>query len=319
MTVDARSYTSASTFPWKLFRLGKRIAREGLRPLHLQLSPTNRCNADCSYCSCAEIDRKEELAEEELLASLDYFARLGTRAVTITGGGEPTLYDGLRRAIAHASGLGMAVGLVTNGLRWGMRRSHVVPDLAVENELLTWARVSIPERVDASRASTMLRRVTAELPDVDIGVSLTIGEEPDLDLVDELCELSEELPLTHVRLVQEILDLPKTGIESLVSRCEPYGKVIVQPRDDFTPGAMRCHISKLKPFLAADGYIYPCCGVQYADGADRCFPERFRMSAWREFSKAETFDGSRCQKCYYGAYNDALDSMLRPMEHVRFV
>ena len=68
----------------------------------------------------------------------------------------------------------------------------------------------------------------------------------------------------------------------------------------FTTGVKDCFISKLKPIIHADGYLYPCCGIQYASGdpqEQRHFPPSFRMGHWRDFHKIGVFDGPGGKKC----------------------
>lgn len=87
-------------------------AHRDLPELRIHLEITDRCNLACAHCfKCAEShDLPLGLVERVLVEA----ARLGVRSATF-GGGEPTLHTGLPRMLHHAIGLGMRVGLVTNG------------------------------------------------------------------------------------------------------------------------------------------------------------------------------------------------------------
>lgn len=320
------SYTAASTIPWKLLRKSGEILRTGgiIRPHHLQLFLTNRCNANCAWCSCKNSDRKQELTTAELLAIVGHFRWLGTKAVTVTGGGEPTLHPGFREIMKKIAET-MQIGLVTNGLKVSPEKLRTI------DETVTWVRLSI---VDSNLGATAaewkppherVREFAQAIPTVDFGVSFTISREVDLEKAVNIAKIADEIPnLTHIRYVEDIVGLATEQTEQVAQAV--YGvtdKAIIQRRAESTRGAPRCLISKLKPVVAADGYVYPCCGVQYARGGkdqDLEMAKSFRMCHWKEFDYSTFhFDGTDCAKCYYGDYNRALDILSGELEHEDFV
>lgn len=310
-------YTAASQMPWKLFRCDQAVVAGTVRPVHLQLIPTNRCNAKCSWCSCAGDDRSTQLSGLELLQILRYFARQGTKALTVTGGGEPTLHPQLDTLLAVARELDIDTGLVTNGLLWSRMKPA---QLEMANSLLTWVRMSIVDTVgpyDCDRVS----RLCQNLPQVDVGLSFTVAAEVNLDTAVALCRLADDHPnLTHLRFVQDICHPVAESMDRVAEACRGLTpRAIFQYRTDHTPGATRCRVSKLKPLVGADGYVYPCCGVQYASANLRCLPNRFRMCHWTAFHRTPSFDGSVCRKCFYNDYNTTLTRLITPIQHQRFV
>ena len=88
--------------------LGRRV------PLVASIIPTNRCNLKCLYCARWE-KPGEELPVETWQSLLRELESLGCIRLSITGG-EPLLYKGIESIIETAKGLGMRVGLNTNGL-----------------------------------------------------------------------------------------------------------------------------------------------------------------------------------------------------------
>ena len=92
MLIQQNNFTAANTMAPKLIQCPQAIVDGKIRPYHIQLVPTNRCNANCSWCSFSKADRRLEMDIDEALEIIDYFAHLGTKAITITGGGEPTLH-----------------------------------------------------------------------------------------------------------------------------------------------------------------------------------------------------------------------------------
>ncbi len=99
-------------------------------------------------------------------------------------------------------------------------------------------------------------------------------------------------------------------------------KLIFQQRDEWVRGQTPCHLGLLKPLVGADGYVYPCCGIQYSEipgTAPWTLPHEARMCHWEDFGSAQPFDGTQCAKCYYDDYNKILDLMVAKVGHRDFV
>jgi len=283
-----------------------------IKPLHIQLIPTNRCNANCPWCSCKDVDRKLELPTDECIEILRYFALQGAEAVTITGGGEPTIHPGFLDIIHRCKKSGYDIGLVTNGIEIA---KHKIIDVAIK-----WMRVSITDTC-GDYPIDRLTNVLQNMKETDIGISFTVCKNTNLNLAKEISDIANNTSnITHVRFVQDILDPIDAEMDMVKKMCASGTKNIYQYRSEYTVGAKRCLISKLKPVINADGYIYPCCGVQYAKSDSlRTMPDEFRMCHWSDFHKKIDFDGSVCEKCYYNDYNNILDLLTTKVEHGRFV
>jgi len=85
-----------------------------------------------------------------------------------------------------------------------------------------------------------------------------------------------------------------------------------------------CLLSILKPVIGVDGYIYPCCGTQYAlEDPARDYDRAMRMGKIEDLEdiilNQAFFNGSICHKCYYSQYNEALDVMIKGLKHESFV
>ena len=319
--MNSKSYTAASiAVPAKLARLGSKVVNVDGRiiPLHIQVSLTNVCNLRCSFCSCANRDSSLSLPAQELCRTLDRYYSKGCRAITITGGGEPTLHPDFLLLTAHMRGLGLSLGLVTNGLT--LEKTYGL-------EGYRWIRVSCGDDRDTQALSRALRRVAPSTPSVDWAVSYVLSRRPDWDKLISISHLARDLRFTHVRVVPDLLDLEctETLLPEAVTRLRSAGAywpgIIVQPRQNHEQGDRFCRISLLKPQIGSDGNIYPCCGVQYARSDDiRDFDAEMRMGTiYDPELPEEPFDGSRCLKCYYGGYNRLLDAILESPDHKEFV
>jgi len=314
------NYTAAGVMPWKLLRSKDAIQDGRIVPVHLQLIPTNKCNGNCSWCSCREVDRSLELDYNEIRKILQYFNKLGTKAITITGGGEPTIHPHIKDILIDAKALDMNCGIVTNGIHWSQESS----DLNIPNNTLTWLRISVTDTEDSYDFKSIVNLCT-RLAEVDIGISFTVTKHVNVNIARDTCVLAEHFNnITHVRFVQDILTAKDPIVNEQMNEVERNckhltDKAIFQRRSSFTPGEPNCLISKLKPVINCDGYVYPCCGAQYATEKKYTMPESLRMCKWQEYKSAPAFDGSICKVCYYNDYNECLTHLLEPIVHERFV
>lgn len=315
------SFSAANAFPAKLIRSPWVLDSEKrIRLVHPQVIPTNLCNLDCPFCSCSGDDRLTTMPWTEMRELLPYLRDLGARGMTITGGGEPLLYKHLGDMLALAEQLQIKTGLVTNG---------TLLDRMPENNA-TWIRVSFSD--DRDPGDDFLKHVAKAVmrtPRTDWSFSYVLGSKPRIDNIKRLMSFANEYAFSHVRLVSDLLGLGSTPEMSMMRTAlhghpgEPL--VIYQGRKDFTGGARRCLISLLKPVIGADGGVWPCCGVQYAlANPSRDLEQSMRMCHWRELrdvlARQAHFDGSRCVRCYYSGYNEALGIMTATdVVHEEFV
>jgi len=82
-------------------------------PYRMDIALTYRCNNKCVHCYVGE-RKKQELSVEEWKRVIEKLYKAGIPHIVFTGG-EPTLYEGLEKLIAHAEKLGIVTGLNTNG------------------------------------------------------------------------------------------------------------------------------------------------------------------------------------------------------------
>lgn len=315
LEIGRSSFTAADGFPVKVaqdYNLIRAVKEGRILPIHVQLCPTNKCTRKCSFCSCSERDRDLELQLDELIEKMRLFYVLGCRAVTITGGGEPLLYSGLKSLVWELKELGIEIGLVTNG------DCFDTVDLELVRRL-TWCRISCSDEVAFEEGWwNKIRAVIEETKEeVDWAFSYVVSKKFNKENLRKYTDKAEEFGFTHVRVVSDILSYKEIPVFESSSPL-----AICQPRKYPRRGVKNCWISLLKPVLAADGKIYPCCGVQYAGiVASKNFPAGFCMgediiNIW---TRQKCFDGSRCEKCYYSEYNEFLEIIKTPLKHKEFV
>ena len=310
--MNISSYTAASTIPAKLFcnkELFEGITNRKIMPIHIQVNPTNKCPLNCSFCSCANRDKRLELDYDTLKAITLDFVSLGTKTVTITGGGDPLAYPHIAEYVKFLHGNGIKTGFVTNGVLFKDSDADFF-------KYITWCRISLSDEYNL--LTPKLKRMVWKVP-IDWSFSYVINPSTNIGNVAEAVEFANDCKFTHVRLVDNILDETapskvqefKDGLPELV----PDGLVIYQGRKTYFRGHKRCLISLLKPNIGPDGLLYPCCGIQYAkDIPSLDLNPKDSMgnpgAAVKEiWEKQEYYDGSSCKKCYYSDYNNILNIM----------
>lgn len=317
--MDIRSrYSAFNNIPWKLVKHNNFSLDGRILPLHIRMYPTNKCNAKCKWCCYADMDRTLELDYKEMQDIINLFSFLGTKAITFSGGGEPTLHPKLSEILEYSSHKGINNGLVTNGLIWGQKKLN----LKLESELLVWARVSVINTT-GSYNTDIITNLIDNLPNTNIGVSFVVTEGVNIKLAQEICKIaSKTLRLNHIKFIQDSFVIDKDEpMKEIEANCNKLtDKAFFVLRNTPTKGVKNCNVSLLKPVIGADGYVYPCCDVQHAIGDVRDLVQNFRMCKAKDFCQIITpFDGSKCTKCYYGTYNDFLCEMLDRSNHDAFL
>jgi hypothetical protein len=224
---------------------------------------------------------------------------------------------------------GVDMGLVTNGTL--LRRGGL--------DEMVWVRISASDylglELTANNSSLDdwfhdLALVVQDHRTVDWAFSYVVGNSPNHKLISRLVEFANVWGFTHVRLVNDILRAGRltwtmTAIKNHLKLDDVDDDLVnYQDRSIWTSGSSPCYLSLLKPVIGADGYIYPCCGTQYAlkDPA-RDYEKAMRMGKIEDLDdiidNQKFFDGAMCHKCYYNQYNEALAIMIKGLKHETFV
>lgn len=309
----AASYAAADAVPIKTCSNPR---AKLLIPIHAQWMPTNKCNLNCSFCSCSHRDRQLEMDLPTALDVIGQLAGFGCEAVTITGGGEPLCHPGLPDMIRAFLSCGIKVGLVTNGLLLEKLERDTICRL-------TWCRIShSDDRAFDSKYKEALYRVIA--PDIGWAFSYVLSAEPNLSTIRSVVEFANLHEFTHVRIVSDILNPQTENIEAVrTALAGNDSRVIYQSRDKPEIGR-DCRICYIKPVIGPDWSVAPCCGYQYAlDPPTRDLPPSMKIGDARKLS--ELYGHHRparefaCQRCYYMNYNRLLDAMVGRVLHEEFI
>ena len=320
------SFTAADSLPIKLitdYEVMKKIKEEKIiPPIHVQFVPTNRCNMYCTFCSCAEDDRKTEMSLDDAKRIIDDLVDLGMRSVTITGGGEPIMHPNFNEIVNYFSKYNIEIGLVTNGLLLSSIKSKTL-------DKIKWCRISNSDgRHCNSGYQQNIGRAISAHPEIDWSFSHVVSKDPNYLEIMTIVKFANDNNFTHVRLVSDLLEpdnVPMNLVESFLKLKQIDTSIVIfQPRKEAKKGSP-CYIGYLKPLIGADCNVYACCGVQYAfDPPPKRFPKELCLGSAFNLKEIisnsrKPLDGSICTKCYYQNYNRVLSAAIGNIEHKNFL
>jgi len=287
-------------------------------PRHLQLSVTNACNSNCSFCSFKNRDKSIELSLESVKDIIDTFITLETQAVTLTGGGEPLCHPNINEILLYCKQKLVKVGLITNGL--------LLEKLSDESlASLTWCRISFDDNKDINdveKIASVLRNVCSRAPSVYWSFSYVVLKNQNTEIQRRIVSLAESLNMRNVRFcpdqnnVEDIrLDLTFKNNSIENKNICIYDKKVA---GDVYP---ECWLYLLKPFIASDGFIYPCCCSQYSSNKND-FAEIDNICYYKDFEKKlysmQAFHPT-CDKCFFSHYNEYINAILNNIVHGEWI
>lgn len=293
-------------------------------PIHIQVIPTNRCNLDCSFCSCKARNKQTEMSIFDYKHLLEISTQLGCKAYTITGGGEPLLHPDINEMLYETKRMSIDIGLVTNGLLL----NELYPSAL---RRLTWCRVSASDTrdFDNDAQGVLLDALNKSEEGIDWAFSYVVSKDFNADNFIKYVKFANAHGFTHVRAVSDLIDIPNAYPMEDVRRVMVEAGIndslmIYQDRQQYNRGRKNCLISLLKPVIGADGIVYPCCGAQYAKLEQPLdLPDYMSMGHFTNLpaiiDKQKHFDGSACEVCYYENYNILLDVLTKKIEHENFL
>ena len=237
-------------------------------PISVELSLTNRCNLKCIWCSDGDLRKRQgvqrTLDEATLWRLFDDLKAGGTTGVVLEGGGEPTLHPSFNRVVERLREVGLAVGLITNGL-------DKLPPQTLR--ALEWIRVSLdastPEEFQAFKGYDGFERVlsnvyhfAAHCPTVGIGYVVTKGNTYDMEtLVMRLRRYG--VSYIQFRPVIDFPELAPTEMDlSYLQRYQnlTFSVILDGMRENIlaSNAGLPCKAHSLTTVIGADGSVYLC-------------------------------------------------------------
>ena len=270
-------------------------------PLHVRLKPTNRCNHRCAYCCYRnpdlplgqQMNEADQLTREDLARIVGDICRMGVRAVTFSGGGEPLCHPQTPEAAEALAAGGVKIALLTNGsLLTG-------PAADVFARRATWVRVSMDaaEPVEYSRCrhvgpgefDRVCRNIAdfAQRPDrrAVIGINFIVTRENSATVA-EFLALAKRIGASHVkcsaaivgthpadiaRYIAPFFESAKAQIAQASARLADETFSVIDKlhwpdsgQEDYRRTNHRCPFAQCLTVIGADGNVYTCQDKAYA-------------------------------------------------------
>lgn len=303
--MERYTYVGMGEVPFKLMTnqtiLKKRLISGKWNPIHAVILPTNKCNLECAFCNCANRDKEEELSLADLHEIMSILKSLEVDTITLSGGGEPTVYTCFDELIELCRSNRMNVGLVTNGV-------NLSSLLRFGRDTFKWIRISCGDGRNIDQFEKIIdvaEQVLEQGISSKIGVSYIISDSYNNSDLKRLISKIEKSKIEYIKILQDCFCEKQNDIS-----IQNYSKVIVaRPFYDVIDNEV-CKIPLLKPIIAADGYIYPCCDIQY-HGDGRKYKKEYRICHYSEYlefvESQQGYMAKHCNKCYHSLVNEYIN------------
>lgn len=256
------------------------------------ISPEGACNLRCPYCSVTHRDTHNRIRMEVISDYVEKLCSRGLKAVILTGGGEPTIYREFDDLVYFLSvGMGMKVGLITNGTKADKVARETWP-------MLSWVRVSL--NVFEGWDETISLPLDLLSDGTTVGASMVVtdrhegGELDDERWVATLqaaSRVADRLGAQYIRLLPDCLmeqgELSggHVRLEEILSRLND-DRFFHQRKNHRAPSCGTCHQSYFRPYLSEarflgsgePGTVYPCDSLVLNDAVAR-FTDKHQLCA----------------------------------------
>ncbi len=189
-------------------------------PYHIELHPTDRCNARCFFCSTPKLSSgKETLSTKTILSVIEALCAMGLKSIRLAGGGEPLFHPGLGEILSLLESRRVRISNITTN---ALLLSPEISDYLVRNrcdEILVSLNAATPRTYASemgiseagfskvrdnvrylSRARTGKRGASPRLVIQFVISRATAGELPDM------YALGEELDADNI-LIRDLWDI----------------------------------------------------------------------------------------------------------------
>ena len=293
-------------------------------PIMVHTMPTHRCQLQCDHC-CFKNREDFQLDVDPFVYMLGVtqFWMLGTRALELTGGGEPTLYPHLGRCLDYFFKLGMKVGLITNGLSLD-RISYYLPKLS-------WVRVSLNtlDYKEPNALRTAMNLLIGAKTHFSFCYIWNKNSSHRFDAVADFVQTYKAACRISPDCIQS-LDAIEAEMAMIADQLnEPRYKnndylFLSNFNTTLTRRNDHCYIHLIKPALYTDGFVYPCPSAELAIENNKSINSNFALCHASEvythylsqnFKKCLFHD---CSYCKYSLQQDLLEDLLTRTEFNEF-
>lgn len=312
---------------------------QDIAPVQIELSLTMACNEQCKWC--VDLPWRAQFYgawdPDLLLKRLQEFYDLGTRSITVEGGGEPTVYRQFERVIREAKQIGFHLGLITNGINMG-RFAHLTP-------LFDWVRISLDaydedthEELKGVRAFELIMRNMAAMVQArassshprrtTLGIGYLGSLAMDVTLLDGLVRRIREIGFDYIqfRRITEHPDLDGglVDLSPLMVYDDARFRVYIHQMNEVITGnaGHPCIAHALVAVVGGRGDIWLCQRLRTPQNGLKGLIGDLRVQSvqevwngplrheWAQKVRDAEFTRAHCPECRLTKFNVALDRQL---------
>lgn len=238
-------------------RFSQFIAGKPVYPINIEISPSNVCDAICEWCFYKGTHTKPNKGAYIDIGVLETLIKdlrsLDVKAISWTGGGEPTLHPDFKRITDLANDLGFKQGLFTNALhKSGIKYSP---------EHFTWIRVSNTDR-DWNIDNLKSLRDRCKV------LGLAVNYDGNDEVVVRAEEVGEEVNVDYIQ-IRQALNLRGLITERLPPKFVSSKTFLTTYKfdDSSNPhGYTECYGYHFVPFIWHDGSVDVCGYMKKVEG-----------------------------------------------------
>lgn len=356
MNRNATPYSQLKIFHHKEL-LERLEAGERCNPLYIRIKPTNICNHNCYYCHYKnpylrldEYNSNDMIPRNKMMEIVADMKKMGVKAVTFSGGGEPLIYPYIAETMEKILDAGIELSIITNGSMLKGRNAELLSKAK-------WVRLSI-DSIDASKYAKIRGIEKDALPiimrnienfammknkECELGINFVIGKDNYTE-IEQVARAMKALGVNHVKFAplfsNETEEYHKDFKDEVIETLNDLGcklndetfKIIDLYTSDFDNYEVfkrtysRCPIKEFVCIIAANSKVYFCHDKAYlADGCVCDLNNQSLADSWNseEVTKRfKEFDAMKVcrQHCVYDSRNVLINSYLdMNLNHVNFI
>jgi MoaA/NifB/PqqE/SkfB family radical SAM enzyme len=308
-------------------------------PVHVLLVLSDLCNQNCSFCAYrdpgysssqlfhidGDYNPNRKLPFKKVQEILQDCASMGVKAVSFTGGGEPTVHPQFQDSVDEATRLGLKYGLITNGVLLSK----------FDVSMASWIRISL----DAAKPETYAKirqvpgghfhKALESIRKHKCGVGFVVTNDNWRE-VKEAALLAKSLGASNIRIAGQFNE----GGLSIYSNYSVIARLCKETEslsgdgftvhnnlgrlESLTPKHPFCGYQYLTTYIGADQNMYRCCVYAYnPHGLIGSVKEKRFSEAWAEANLK--LDATECRNCNFIGINEGINEALNEDESSVFV
>ncbi len=313
----------------------KKLMRgEMVLPRMVSVWLSNYCFLSCNYCLYSSVHEKTLINGEKFRVLLKELSDLGIESVEFSGGGESTIHKECFEFAEFIKGLGMKVGLLTNGFHFDLDRIKYFDYIRVgldAKDKKTYSEIKgVKEEVFDKVVYNIKQVIEKRNEDIsvvpDVGVKFIINENNYKEMP-VFISFVKELGADHINFRKLFVkeDLEKNlEVESIFLKVKFLYGDYVYGSFSFEELENPCFMAPIHAVITADGSLLNCCYFNDKEHIIGNVLEKSFKKVWfssKHWKILESIGLQECNKytCRFRNYNNKMSYLLKGGDFISFI